>query len=370
MKKYFISNKTKKDGPFSADEIKGLNLTDEYSVWCEGMDNWVKISEVDELNACFTKSPPPTQAELSKSHLITCIKNTTKATLLVHLLIGTLIFIITGGYLSGNDLVSIYSQPKLANLEAIYFADGWDAKRFYLIFSYLYTLPISILIGYFIYKKIRSDTDYAKKAIKIIIMTIAILIPIIFMSSYTYHKTVYPELFETAYVEAPAEEAAPAVEEYFEEAPAPEENKTEEASSKSDDTNAVSIGDSYGGGIVFYILKPDDAGYMVDETHGLIAARSDLSGTYNSRDAITACENYNIIVDGVTHDDWYLPSKNELNILYHNKTVIGGFTNNFYWSSSEDDSDGAWSQYFGNGNQGDDNKITVLLGRVRAVRAF
>jgi hypothetical protein len=31
-----------------------------------------------------------------------------------------------------------------------------------------------------------------------------------------------------------------------------------------------------------------------------------------------------------SYSDWYLPSKDELNKLFLNKTAIGGFANNYY----------------------------------------
>ena len=69
------------------------------------------------------------------------------------------------------------------------------------------------------------------------------------------------------------------------------------------------------------------------------------------------------------YTDWYLPSKDELNLLYQQKTVVGGFAFNYYWSSSEDSSDDAWLQYFYNGLQYySGNKGSTLP--VRAVRAF
>jgi hypothetical protein len=37
------------------------------------------------------------------------------------------------------------------------------------------------------------------------------------------------------------------------------------------------------------------------------------------------------------YKDWFLPSIDELHKLHQNKTVIGGFANVTYWSSSEFD---------------------------------
>jgi hypothetical protein len=70
------------------------------------------------------------------------------------------------------------------------------------------------------------------------------------------------------------------------------------------------------------------------------------------------------------YSDWYLPSKDELNALYTNRIAISGFDElAYYWSSSEDDSDFAWGQYFGDGTQGLYSKGNPP-NNVRAVRSF
>jgi hypothetical protein len=68
--------------------------------------------------------------------------------------------------------------------------------------------------------------------------------------------------------------------------------------------------------------------------------------------------------------DWFMPSTEELNLIYQNLKLagIGGFADNYYWSSSDFISNGAWNQNFNNGNQDYGNKHTNQ--RVRAVRAF
>jgi hypothetical protein len=161
----------------------------------------------------------------------------------------------------------------------------------------------------------------------------------------------------------------------------------------------VAVGDSYGGGIVAYILQSGDPGYDANKQHGLIAATADLIGgptitwsnisnTLVGTTGIalgTGQANTTAIVgqDGCTsgaawlcndlteggYSDWYLPSKDELNKLYLNQVVIGGFADYAYWSSSEFDAGTAWAQYFGSGDHQDDYPKYVDL-RVRAVRAF
>jgi hypothetical protein len=160
-------------------------------------------------------------------------------------------------------------------------------------------------------------------------------------------------------------------------------------------SNTHYIGESYGGGKVFYVYD--------NGQHGLIAATADQStgirwygGSYTntraradgvgaglkntsiiianqgpvdgSAFAATLCNEYSVTVGDVTYGDWYLPSKYELNLLYLQKAVVGGFANNYYWSSSEDDAVYAWYQGFANGLQEYNTKNGTIY--VRAVRAF
>jgi hypothetical protein len=79
------------------------------------------------------------------------------------------------------------------------------------------------------------------------------------------------------------------------------------------------------------------------------------------------------------YDDWYLPSKVELGIMYLNLKMddIGGFGNEWYWSSSESgEGNGAWAQNFNNGQQNGSGSYSDSIGRktrsnsVRAIRQF
>ena len=71
-----------------------------------------------------------------------------------------------------------------------------------------------------------------------------------------------------------------------------------------------------------------------------------------------------------TKSDWFLGSEGEMMLMYTNlrQAGVGGFAYASYWSSTEADSNYAWSQYFGTGGQGGGYKGSTLP--VRAVRAF
>jgi hypothetical protein len=160
------------------------------------------------------------------------------------------------------------------------------------------------------------------------------------------------------------------------------------------------IGESYGGGIVFYVY---DGGQ-----HGLIAASADQStvgiqwynGTLRSTGATIdglgagamntpiivatqmadnqtgnfaakVCADYSVTgSNGVNYGYWYLPSWHELSLLNLQKNVVGGFADNHYWSSTEYDAYIAFYNYFGDVVQNGTPYSKGASFNVRAIRAF
>ena len=172
------------------------------------------------------------------------------------------------------------------------------------------------------------------------------------------------------------------------------------------------VGDFYGGGVVFYIFVDGETGYVLGETHGLIAAVEDQSdgirwynGSYDTTGATgtaigTGSTNTTTIIteQGATatsyaaglaraytaggYTDWFLPSKDELNKMYLKQTDINttasansgsDFANVYYWSSTENSNVRAWTQYFDTGFSPPGYQtvsLKVITNYVRAVRAF
>lgn len=59
MQKFYIHQNDQQLGPFSKDELKGLDISSETMVWFEGAENWTKAIEVESLKDIFKSIPPP-----------------------------------------------------------------------------------------------------------------------------------------------------------------------------------------------------------------------------------------------------------------------------------------------------------------------
>jgi hypothetical protein len=157
-------------------------------------------------------------------------------------------------------------------------------------------------------------------------------------------------------------------------------------------TTTLSFGASINGGIVFYYTDGT-------KQHGLVCAPSDQSrsaewgcagkaisgadgtsigtGNQNTTDIVNGCATtgiaakicYDLVLNG--YSDWYLPSIDELNLMYTNlrKNGFGGFSNYDYWSSTERSDNNAWGRGFSaSGVQSSNGKISLFY--VRAIREF
>jgi hypothetical protein len=160
---------------------------------------------------------------------------------------------------------------------------------------------------------------------------------------------------------------------------------------------AYKVGDTGpAGGIVFYDKGSFSDGwrYMecapVDQSNGARwgAMKTLIKGALNSAIG-TGASNTKAIIEanpgspeiaakaaadyrGGGKDDWFLPSKDELNLLYLNlrKAGLGGFDGTLYWASTDEVPDHAWYQYFNGGDGMQSVYFKDRANRVRPIRAF
>ena len=171
--------------------------------------------------------------------------------------------------------------------------------------------------------------------------------------------------------------------------------------------NRPVLGSSNYGGIVFYVLKQGDPGYDPNVWHGLVFANTKLSaklwgcygvlipnanstlfgdGKMNTlniskncpglpESAATYCQN--LVVNG--YDDWYLPTKDELQKLHDERLWLDSAlpnisfpTNHPYASSSQIDSKTFYSIRFGKSDKewGPQLKLAPYYAEVVPIRSF
>ena len=153
-------------------------------------------------------------------------------------------------------------------------------------------------------------------------------------------------------------------------------------------TNSVQLGDFFHGGIVFYangsgsgLISPSGFQYIC--TWGcagtsITGSTSLTNGASNTSAIVVGCSDRPIaasVCDTLTlngFDDWYLPAKDQLNTLYQQRNLVGGFNTSFmfkYWSSTEYNANSSWCQSFSDGSQVNNDK-TSFFGLACCIRSF
>ena len=159
-------------------------------------------------------------------------------------------------------------------------------------------------------------------------------------------------------------------------------------SAKEEIVATIKIGMSAFGGIVFY-LDGNGGGLVCAENDQSTGIEWGCSGHIingTSTDIGTGAVNTAIILSNCSdtetapwicdelelngYNDWFLPSKDELNLMYINLRQGGyiSFANEHYWSSTATNASQAWLQYFGLGYQLE--KYRYYTRHVRAARSF
>ncbi|MDA7578747.1 DUF1566 domain-containing protein, partial [Flavobacteriales bacterium] len=147
------------------------------------------------------------------------------------------------------------------------------------------------------------------------------------------------------------------------------------------------IGDTYQGGKIFY-LDNNGGGLIYGLTVTLPGFEWGCNGTLvsgamgtaigtgaqNTIDIINGCTSTNTAAyycDTLSfggYNDWFLPSKDELNKLYQNRYAIQLYVGYDYWTSTQMDQYSAYHQSFNNGTQSSGTKHAAR--GVHAIRSF
>ena len=146
------------------------------------------------------------------------------------------------------------------------------------------------------------------------------------------------------------------------------------------------VGQSYCGGIIFYIDSTGKHGLIAPSfnvlygTWGCLDNRVKVTksaigtGKANTEAILKVCKDTSsaarlcsdLVLNG--YDDWFLPSKDELDTLYARRSLFRKFETNYFWSSTEAGDHFAECQDFYDGHQMQYEKNNTFY--VRAIRAF
>lgn len=176
-------------------------------------------------------------------------------------------------------------------------------------------------------------------------------------------------------------------------------------------TTLLATGESYAGGIIAYILASGDNGYDANVQHGFIVSNvylgastwgcdgniSGLSTALGTGAANTAaiiasncatantpaklCDNYSVIENGITYNDWYLPSSGEAGKIWLGYRAFSTLTTSMmaytYFATSSQDATNPSTWYYtwithpnvSGLSSTQKNQTNANVG-VRAVRSF
>ena len=115
---------------------------------------------------------------------------------------------------------------------------------------------------------------------------------------------------------------------------------------KPEGGTAPNVGDRMPDGTVYAGVSPETGTPMY-------TTPADAPGPYIWKKGVEYCS----ALEAGGHQDWRVPTKGELDLLFQNRATIGGFNISgsypagWYWSSSQYNYSIAWDQRFSDGNQ-------------------
>jgi hypothetical protein len=149
------------------------------------------------------------------------------------------------------------------------------------------------------------------------------------------------------------------------------------------------IGQSYAGGIIFWIDGSGEHGLLIaaaNQSEGAswgcpgasISTQDGIGwGQSNTTNIVAGCSTSgiaaricdNLVLNG--YSDWFLPSLGELTQMWQTSGNIGGWTTGYYWSSSQNDANNGKALYFYGASNGLISDLPKSESHVvRCIRGF
>ncbi|OQY95138.1 MAG: hypothetical protein B6D37_06440 [Sphingobacteriales bacterium UTBCD1] len=63
LQKYFLIKNGIKYGPYSIEQLKSFKLSEHDLIWREGLPDWVKVSQLEEVAGYLSPKPPKSPFE-------------------------------------------------------------------------------------------------------------------------------------------------------------------------------------------------------------------------------------------------------------------------------------------------------------------
>jgi hypothetical protein len=83
MKKYFLHNGTTHEGPFDIEELKVKEITNDTSVWFDGLDDWTTADKVEELKGLVKLKSQMKKPAIPKAFIIVALLVIAVATVII-----------------------------------------------------------------------------------------------------------------------------------------------------------------------------------------------------------------------------------------------------------------------------------------------
>lgn len=158
MNRYFYIDATgKQRGTFSPQELRVENIRRDTLVWAQGMEEWKRADEVEELNYVFeTPFIPPTQHFSEAKQETETIAQKPKSWLIESLLVTLLPFVFCGSFLSLIGIIAIVYATQVdtnfakgdyrASEEASISAGKWTKISLWIFIAWIVLIALAIVV--------------------------------------------------------------------------------------------------------------------------------------------------------------------------------------------------------------------------------